>query len=218
MRVKVLYSLAVFCILTFSCSLAYAEEEEHDFSKIKQQPEIKALMVSKSLFTPNKWWQYEGINDDLPRAYAVEQYGRVSLGSRFTLGQGAFVSYRVLECQNAKLAHERFLSLCALNPAKNVRISWTKVPDGQEGRQYRRYTLNSSLKPVGMMEGAIMRYGRFVIAVTGRSNLRAFGPKPKIGERKWMCEPVYENVLQSVRAKWKGSKTILAEYEKKGGE
>ncbi len=217
MKVKHHYPLAIICIIAFACSVAYAEEEEHDFTKIKQQPEIKALMVSKSLFTPNKWWKYEGTNDDLPRAYAMEQYGRVSLGGRFIISKGALVSYRVLEFQNADQAHQRFLSLCMLTPARNVRISWTKIPDGQEGKQYRRITLNDSGKPVTMMEGAIMRYGRFVISVAGRSDLRAFGPKPESGERKWMCEPVYENVLQAVRTKWRGSKTILAEYEKKKG-
>jgi hypothetical protein len=54
------------------------------------------------------------------------------------------------------------------------------------------------------------RYGKYVVYVSSKSDMRALGPRPKTGERRWMSEPVHDRVVAVAFARWTRYKALLA--------
>jgi len=190
--------------------IAHAESSD---SKEKDQSTgaLEQMAISKKIFTPNKWWQFEGHEEELPVLYAVEETGIVDLGGRFTVHQGAEVHYYVLKLPTPQTAHKMFLHCIKLPPlARNVKRSTQVLHDGEEGFQYMDITLDNSRNPAGCVEEAVIRYGNYLVEILGKADLKVFGPKPIKGDRQFLCEPVFNKVKSVVFNKWKSYKTLLA--------
>jgi hypothetical protein len=174
--------------------------------------QLLPMYVSKKLFTPNKWWVYEGHDEDRPATFGVEQSGKVSLGDRFTPNHGALITYAVQVLPNVKAASKTYKIFTRL-PArgKNTRLIIQPVHAGEEGFQYSILTLNNHHQGTSFDQGMIVRTGRYVVMLTGRADLKAFGPRPKSGNRQWMCEPVFNTLRAAILDKWKNYRSLLAE-------
>lgn len=175
--------------------------------------QLRPMFLDKKLFTPNKFWEYEEADYDRPFGSSVEQVTTVSLGGRLTPNRGARVSYFAYTYPGVAAAHRAFLSYSASqSPQRNVarKVKSLTVTGGDEGCDIVENVVDDSQKPVRFHRQTFLRYGRYVVEITSSADLRALGPRPAQGERRWMCEPVHDGVFAAATARWARHKALLA--------
>lgn len=174
--------------------------------------QLKPMYIDPRLFAPDKWWKYEGHDDDRPDAYGVEQNGAVSIGGRLQQNHGANVFYRASEFATGAKAHEAMRDrVRRLRGSRGTAGSVAPYRRGDEALLFRRITPDKEGKPAYFASVALVRYGRYVVEIAGASDMKAFGPRPQTGERPWMCEPVFNSVLKAALAKWDRHRALLPE-------
>lgn len=175
----------------------------------KGAPQLKPMYLNPRLFTPNKWWKYEGADEDRPAAYSVEQYGTVSIGGDFEPKHGAQVKYLVAMFPNAAKAHAFFLHRRGWRPpGKAVRRTVGQPRLGDEAFSLRDYFVVQG-KGQGLTRMDTVRFGRYVVMVDSTANMRDFVPRPKKGERPWLNEKTHQRVLDAAVARWARYRVIL---------
>jgi hypothetical protein len=175
----------------------------------KGPAQLKPMYLGRSLFTPNKWWKYEGADEDRPAAYSVEQYGTVSIGGDFEPKHGAQVKYLVAVFADANKAHNFFLQRKTWRPAgKAVHRIVAQPHLGDEAFSLRDYFVVHG-KGQGLARMDTVRFGRYVVMVDSTANMRDFVPKPKRGERPWLNENTHQRVLDAAVARWAHYRAIL---------
>ncbi len=180
----------------------------------KSPPQLKPMFLDKKVFTPDDRWHYEEADDDRAFGSSVEQVTGISFGSPQEPSHGAFVKYYVFTLASPEKAHGMYLKLLPKNPVpanvKRTTRGWAKADEGSE-------ITEALLDPKGVAQQqdriAVARYGRYVVQLLGNSDMRAPGPRPQTGERKWLSEPVFENTLQALKTRWANYKTLLAAYK-----
>ena len=174
-------------------------------------PELKHMLISKALFTPDKWWQYEGPEEELPNENSVDQGGTISLGGRLIVNHGACVKYLAKPFPSEKEAHAYFLTLVpAGHLAACVHQTIKRTKNGNESFELVQTTVGPEGVATEIVRKTYARYGTFVLEIGGNSDMKAMGPRPANGERKWLCEPVYEKVRAAALARWNHYKTTVA--------
>jgi hypothetical protein len=175
------------------------------------EPQLKPMFLDKKLFMPDKWWKYEEADDDRPPAFSVEQTSSVSLGGRALVDHGAQVQYRVRQFPTPAIAHLVLQHMVdASRRPRNVKRTQTGLRQGDEAVHVTTKLVDDRGKMVEFGQETIARYGKFLVYVTSKSDLRALGLRPKSGERRWMSEPIHERVVAAVFARWTRYRTLLA--------
>jgi len=174
-------------------------------------PQLKPMFLEKSLIAPEKWWKYEEDDDDRPARFSVEQTGTVSLGGSSLIDHGAQLQYRVRQYPTAAIAHNALQKMVSdSRRPHNLKRTVTPLRDGDEAVEVTAKLVPDGRTVVEFSKDTLARYGNYVVQVYSRSDLRALGPRPKIGERRWMSEPVHDRVVAAVFARWSHYKTLLA--------
>ena len=177
----------------------------------KGAPQLKAMYIDSALFHPDKWWLYESYDDDRPPLYAVEEQGKMLVGEKSVISHSALVTYHVLLSRTPQEAHAQMAGMLArTRRSRNQKRTEKLLHQGDEGVEVASKLIADNNAVVDSGKETFVRYGRYLVHISGRSDLRAFGPRPKIGERRWMYEPVYDNVRAAALKRWTNYKTLLA--------
>lgn len=176
----------------------------------KGTAQLKPMYLPHKIFQPDKWWVYEGADDDRPDAYAVEQSGTVTLGGRVTLNHGAVVKYLVNTYADEKQAHAAFLQFAPKKIAlRNIHREIHALKQGNEGADSVE-TIYENGQELKILRQTFVRYGKYVVEIGGKSDMRAFGERPASGQRPWMSDPVYRQAREAALAKWSAYRTLLS--------
>lgn len=178
---------------------------------VKMPPLLKPMFVDKALFKPDKWWEYEEPEEERPRAFSVEQKGKVAIGGRLEQNRGCLVRYRVATCDSPEKAHQYLKAVTpeAPGPPTERRVA-RKLKEGDEGVEVTSRRIGPKGEVVEFGRERVVRYGRYVVMVYSRSDMKAFGPVPPSGERRWMADAVYDAVVRAVSARWAKYPSLLA--------
>jgi hypothetical protein len=184
-------------------------------TRVPSKPQLKAMYLDHELFTPDKWWTYDG--QDLYTggkarfmSSVVAQRGTVSLGSRFEPNHGGLVKYEVHDAPTPEAGRGLFAAISRLKPTpKAVKRTVRKLRAGDEGTDVVDIQSGQG-RPVFVRRLVVIRYGRFVVSVEGSSNMRALVARPARGERPWLSEPVMDRVLAAVTERWRDYPSLIA--------
>lgn len=176
--------------------------------------QLKPMFLDKGLFQADKWWKYEEADDDRPFAHSVEQQGSVGFGAPLEEKHGAFVRYRVLQMENAEKAHQSYGKIAAVKqtPA-NIQRKVRPLKNGEEGIEVRDEVKDNKGVVVRQTRAAFIRFDRYIVIVESRADMRAFGSRPRSGQRKWMSDPVFDKVLQATLERWSNYRVLLADVK-----
>jgi len=175
------------------------------------EPQLKPMFIDKKLFMPDKWWKYEEADEDRVPAFSVEQTGTVSLAGHSLFDHGAQVQYRVRQFATPKIAHLVLQSLVnSSRRPRNVKRTETRLHQGDESIDVKTLLVDDHGKILESGQETFARYGKYVVYVSSKSDMRALGPRPKTGERRWMSEPVHDRVVAVAFARWTRYKALLA--------
>jgi hypothetical protein len=178
---------------------------------VRMPPLLRPMFVDKSLFKPDKWWEYEEPEEERPRAYSVEQEGKVEIGGRLSQNRGCIVRYRVAMCETPGKAHALFQALLPKPPVPvSVRRSLRTLRYGDEGEEITSRLIGEKGVTLEFGRESVVRFGRYVVTVYSRSDMKAFGPAPASGERRWMADAVYDAVVRAVMSRWARYPSLLA--------
>ena len=177
----------------------------------KGVPQLKAMYIDSALFHPDKWWIYESFDDDRPPQYAVEEQGKMVVGEKSVISHSALVTYHVLLSRTSQEAHARMISMIdRTKRSRNQKRTEKILPLGDEGMEIGMQLISDKNVVEDSGRETFVRYGRYLVHIFGRSDLRAFGPRPQTGERRGMDEPVYDRVQAAALKRWTNYKTLLA--------
>ncbi len=183
---------------------------------VKGTVQLHPMYLDKKIFTPDKWWGYEEADDDRPEEFSVQQEGNVSLGGRYEANHGAQVKYVVRMFSDANQAHQFFDK--SLNKTKTVKLAtplvFSRIQKGDEGFTVDNSRMNDG-KKIAFARSTMIRYDKYLVTLNANSNMRALGPRPAHGERKWLAEAVYDTVLKAALVKWTAYKTLLVQKKSK---
>jgi hypothetical protein len=169
------------------------------------------MSLDTKLFTPDKWWSYEGADEDRPTANSVQQETKVSLGGRFEVNHGAQVLYTVREFPDAKKAHGYVLESQKriTKPIKHGKLALKRLHNGSEGVSLVLTMMANESTPVSVERRSIVRFDKYVVLIDANANMKAIGPRPKQGARRWLSEPVYDKVFSAAMEKWSNYKALI---------
>lgn len=169
---------------------------------------LKPMLLSRTLFTPDHWWKYDG-SDLYPRvkarfaSYILAQSGTVSLGRGSVANSGARVLYGVIEFASEAEARRHLRQPVPARSA-NTKVFSRDADYGDGAHIVSIVTYSSNGVPKHIARRAQIRWGRYVVRLLGDSNMRAFVPRPARGERPWLHEPVMQRVMDAAIAAWSG--------------
>lgn len=202
--------LAVCTMLCIMQSPAFSEPEKKDekVQMIGKEPRkiipvFKEMLLSQSVFTPDKWWKYKTDDDDFHMVYCVEQSGSVNMGGQNPPLLGGRVLYRALACKDEAEARKIYDKLTSRQfTGKAVHIRKSRLPGTDQGVRLDMDTVNSKGVKVSSEQLAYMRYGRFVVELKADSNMKAMIARPAGRDRPFLSEPVFASALAGIQQKW----------------
>ena len=199
-------------------SASQDKEATKDHIEPKKEPklpegskQLKPMFLDKTLFIPDKWWKYEEADDDRPFSHSVEQMGSVAIGATLEEKHGAFVRYRVTKFVSVEEARKAFVTMSKIKKVvSNVSQKSRPLHKGNEGVENKLLIRDLKGSPQEQFCYSYIRFDQYLVQVDSRSDMRALGPRPSTGNRKWMSEPVYESVMQAAMDRWAKYKVLLA--------
>ncbi len=214
---RIVPAMAAGCSL-LACGVAMAQN-----SAAKPDPEdaatrnlpagnakLSAMLLDQKLFAPDQWWKYKGPSTHRPGHYVAEQQGIVSIGGSLVKNHGAQVTYRVTAHPTVTVASKAFAATRP-KPHKSSRTqtSVKAVTLGSEAVEVRQANVDASGAIQFSGIRTVARYGRYVVDISGASDMKAFGPRPTSGSRAWLHEAVYAAVRREAISRWDRAAELL---------
>jgi hypothetical protein len=210
-------ALAAFCAVQLCCvalaqnSAAKPDPEDAAARNIPPgAPKLTAMILDQKLFAPDHWWKYKGPSTHRPGHYVAEQQGIVSVGGSLVKNHGAQVTYRVTAHPTTAVAAAAFRS-AKPKPFKSNRTQTTvkAVKLGAEAVEVRQANIDAAGATQFSAVRTVARYGRYIVDISGASDMKAFGPRPASGPRAWLHEAVYTAVRREALSRWDRAAELL---------
>ncbi|MCX6359125.1 MAG: hypothetical protein NT029_04935 [Armatimonadetes bacterium] len=171
---------------------------------------LSAMILDQKLFAPDHWWQYKGPSTHRPGHYVAEQQGIVSVGGSLVRNHGAQVTYRVTAHPSAAVASKAFAAVRpTAHETDRTQTTVKVVKLGSEAVEVRQANTDATGATQFSAIRTVARYGRYVVDISGASDMKAFGPRPTSGTRAWLHEAVYATVRKAALERWDRAAELL---------